>query len=212
MLGRLDEARAVLADFQAELAERGGKMTRLYSAYAAKRVELLSGNAAAAAAAGEEHYRLLEELGLPSYLPSVAAGVARAYCELGRLEDATAWASRAADLGASNDAYTQTVWRQVRARVLAHGGEHVEAERLAREAVAIADETDSLNVQGDAYADLAEVLEVGDRPGDAAEALAEALARYERKENLVMAERVRARLKELGSRSRHVGGVVLDKS
>ena len=48
--------------------------------------------------------------------------------------------------------------RQVEARVLARRGEHVEAERLAREAVALGDETDMLNAQGDAYADLAEVL------------------------------------------------------
>ena len=39
-----------------------------------------------------------------------------------------------------------------------HRGEHAEAERLAREAVAIAERTDALNCQGDALCDLAEVL------------------------------------------------------
>jgi hypothetical protein len=47
------------------------------------------------------------------------------------------------------------------------------------------------------YADLAEVLAIGGCPEGAAEALEQALARYERKENLVMAGRTRARLAEL---------------
>ena len=79
----------------------------------------------------------------------------------------------------------------------ARRGEHAEAERLAREAVAISDETDMLDAQGDAYADLGEVLLLAGKPDEAAAALEQALARYERKENIVMAERVRARLAEL---------------
>jgi predicted Zn-dependent protease len=63
--------------------------------------------------------------------------------------------------------------------------------------VAIGDGTDMLSDQGDAWADLAEVLALGGHPEGAVEALEQALARYERKENLVMAERVRARLAEL---------------
>ncbi|MGE5435119.1 MAG: hypothetical protein ACM3S3_10085, partial [Candidatus Doudnabacteria bacterium] len=58
---------------------------------------------------------------------------------------------------------------------------------------------DMLNAQADAYADLAEVLALGGSSEGAAEALEQALARYERKENIVMAERVRARLTGLRS-------------
>jgi tetratricopeptide (TPR) repeat protein len=81
--------------------------------------------------------------------------------------------------------------------VLARQGEHTEAERLAREAVAISEETDFLEVQGNAYADFAEVLLLADRPDEATSALKQALDRYERKENLVMAERTRDRLAAL---------------
>ena len=81
--------------------------------------------------------------------------------------------------------------------MLARRGEHAEAERLAREAIEINDATDMLNEQAGAYADLAEVLALGGSSEGAAEALKQALARYERKENVVMAERVRARLAEL---------------
>ena len=58
---------------------------------------------------------------------------------------------------------TQMLWRQVQALVHAHRGEHAEAERLAREAVAIAERTDALNSQGDALCDLAEVLAAAGR-------------------------------------------------
>ena len=60
-----------------------------------------------------------------------------------------------------------------------------------------ADGTDRLDPQGDAYADLAEVLLLVGKVDDAAAALEQALGRYERKENLVSAERMRTRLREL---------------
>lgn len=56
-----------------------------------------------------------------------------------------------------------------------------------------------LDDQAGAYADLAEVLALAGRAEEAAEVLEQALARYERKENLVMAERVRTRLRELAA-------------
>jgi len=81
--------------------------------------------------------------------------------------------------------------------VLARRGEHAEAERLAREAVAICDETDMLDQQGDAYADLAEVLSLADKTDEAAVALEQALDRYERKGNVVSTRNAQTRLAEL---------------
>ena len=62
---------------------------------------------------------------------------------------------------------------------------------------AICDETEMLDAQGDVYADLGEVLVLAGRAEEAAEALGEALARYERKGNVVMAARTRERLRAL---------------
>jgi tetratricopeptide (TPR) repeat protein len=101
-------------------------------------------------------------------------------------------------LGASDDVMTQLLWRQAKALVVASRGEHAEGERLAREAIAIGDRTQSPNEQAQAYYDLAEVLRLAGRPDGAADALRAALARYERKENLPMAESTRQRLRELG--------------
>jgi hypothetical protein len=72
------------------------------------------------------------------------------------------------------------------------------ATRAAREAVAVAENTDWLDGQGDAYADLAEVLTLASKPDEAGAALEQALARYRRKGNLVSAHRTKTRLAELG--------------
>ena len=165
MLGRFDEARTILAETRAELAERGaGVLLANITAFESVWVELWAGDPTAAAEFGAEGWRLYEELGEQSFLPTAAGHLARALYALDRLDEADAWAGRAAELGASDDAWTQMLWRQVRAKVLARRGEHAEAELLAREAVAICDETDMLNAQGDAYADLAEVLMLAGRP------------------------------------------------
>jgi class 3 adenylate cyclase/tetratricopeptide (TPR) repeat protein len=195
MLGRFDEGRAMLAETRTELAERGGGIRlAVTTGIESVEFELLAGDPTVAAELGAEGCRLLEELGDKSFLSTAAASLACALFACDRLEEADTWAGRAAELGASEDAATQRLWRQARAKVQARRGEYAEAERIAREAVAIGDGTDDLNGQGDACADLAEVLALGGRSDEAAAAFEQALARYVRKGNLVSAQRVRARI------------------
>ena len=198
MLGRFDEARPILASTRAELAERGGGIrlgvtTGIESVY----FELLAGDPAAAAELGAEGCRMLEELGDKSFRSTAAGRLAQALYALDRLAEADASAVQAAELGASEDAFTQMLWRQVRAKVLARGGEHAEAERIAREAVAIGQTTDDLDGQGDARADLATVLELAGGREESAAELERALELFERKGNSISAERTRARLASL---------------
>ena len=110
--------------------------------------------------------------------------------------------SSAATRETGQDVSAQALWRQVQALVHASRGQHVEAETLAREAVAIMDRTDALNIQGDALCDLAEVLNAAGRNNEAAATLSQALDRYERKNNLAMTAQVRDRLAELEDRER----------
>jgi ATP/maltotriose-dependent transcriptional regulator MalT len=195
MAGRFDEARALLAEVRAELAERGGKLLlACITASDCADIELLAGNAAAAAVFGAEGCRQLEELGDRGFLSTATAIRAQALYALDRLDEADVSAGRALQLGASDDAETQIGSRQVRAKVLARRGEFAEAERLAHEAVAIAARTDQLNAQGDANADLAEVLLLTGKPDEAAAVLEQALEHYERKGNLVSTQRAQTRL------------------
>lgn len=62
------------------------------------------------------------------------------------------------------------------------------------EAVSVVEQTDMLHDLALAYADLREVLEVAGRPDDAAEAFEQSLVRFEEKESLAGAARVRQRL------------------
>jgi tetratricopeptide (TPR) repeat protein len=160
-------------------------------------VELLAGDPGSAVELGMAACHHLETMEDQSIFSTVAGFLGQALYALGRLEEADAWARRAAEMGASDDLLTQHLWRRVRAKVLARRSEHAEAERLALEAVAISEKTDQLLVQGDVYADLAEVLLLAGKPAEAAAALEQALERYERKGNLVSAQRAQTRLAEL---------------
>jgi class 3 adenylate cyclase/tetratricopeptide (TPR) repeat protein len=198
MLGHFDEARTILADSRAAQAERGGGIQLgLTTGMASVDVELLADDPAAAVEFGAEGCRLLDELGAKGFQSTAAGMLAQALYALDRLEEADAWAGRAAELGSSDDAITQMLWRQVRSKVVARRGEHAESEHLAREAVAICDETDMLDAQGAVYADLAEVFLLAGKPDEATASLEQAIERYERKGNLVSTARAQARLAEL---------------
>ena len=106
----------------------------------------------------------------------------------------TSWWSASGGWARATTARQGAGWRQAKAVLLARRGHHAEAEEHVRAAVAIAETTDLLNNRADAYADLAEVLALGGKADEATEALEQALERYERKENLVMARRTRDRL------------------
>jgi class 3 adenylate cyclase/tetratricopeptide (TPR) repeat protein len=140
---------------------------------------------------------LLEEVDQRFYLSSVGPMLGRELCALGRHAEAERYARLTRKLEVRQNVLGEATWRQVQALVQAHRGEHAEAEALAREAVGIAERTDGLNYQGDAFCDLAEVLSAAGRTHEAAEALEQALERYERKKNLAMAAQVRPRLETL---------------
>jgi class 3 adenylate cyclase/tetratricopeptide (TPR) repeat protein len=197
-IGRFDEARAIAAEARAQQAERGGGVLLAnLTAFESVWIELLAGDPTAAAAFGAEGCRLHEELGEQQFLAAAGAGLAQALYALDRLEEADAWAGRAAELGAGGEIWMQMLWRQVRGKVLARRSEHAEAQRLAHEAVAIGDDSELLDAQGHAYADLAEVLQLAGHTDEAAAALEKAVERWTRKENRVMAQRAQARLAEL---------------
>jgi tetratricopeptide (TPR) repeat protein len=195
MLGCFDEARAILTEARADLTERGGRqLLAAITGFTSASVEECAGDHAAAAAYAATGIRLFEEVGDQSRQSTVAGFMAQALYALDRLDEADASAGYAARLGASDDTTTQVLWRQVKAKVLARRGRHAEAEPLAHEAVAIGEGTDMLNLQGDAYADLAAVLLLAGKPDEARAALEQALDRYERKGNLVMTRRTHDRL------------------
>jgi len=116
----------------------------------------------------------------------------RCLCQLGRFDEAAPHAAFARHVDPD-----EWSWRVVQARVHAYRGEHAEAERLAREGIAICEQTDQLTWQGDVWWQLAELLLAAGKIEDAVDAFEEALTRYERKKNLAMVAQVQPRLSAL---------------
>jgi tetratricopeptide (TPR) repeat protein len=195
MLDRGEEARALAEEAYARLPEQDDSH---WSAWMLAEVSSLAGD-------HEDESRRLRELcewiaaaEQRAYLAYYVARLARSLWSLGRVDEAEQVAERARALEAQDPASRpEYVWRQVLARIYAYRGQPVEAERLAREAVARSGLTDSLNDQCLALWDLAEVLAAAERFEEADAALEQALERCLRKKNLALARQVRERLAEL---------------
>ncbi len=191
MLGRPDEARALLDAAADRAAELGRSRARMTIAMRRFEVAKLEGVWAEAEEAAREACVIAENAELGNYL-WYASMHAQALVELGRPSEAIAALDRAEELAPSDEPDPQVLSRVARALALASVGSYADAERLAREAVARADETDRLLLRGDAHLALAQVqAAAGMNPRPAVE---QALALFERKGNLVMAGRARARL------------------
>ena len=197
MLGRFDEAWAVALPTAERMRELNGDDT---GDFALGEIAICAGDHEAAVHWFRRSCTALEQRGHPALLSTYAPKLGRSLCELGRYDEAEPLAELGRELGDERDYVTQMYWRQVKALVLAHRGEHREAERLARESVQVTEGTDGLNDQGDAYYYLARVLAEAGRSDDAAEALEQALDRYERKKNLAMVAQVKPKLEELRAR------------
>jgi len=161
------------------------------------RIAATTGDHEAAAVHLRRACDMFEARGQLGFLATFASILGRSLCILGRHDEAEPLARLGRELADEQDWLAQALWRQVQALVDAHRGQHTQAEQLAREAVASSECTDSLDGQGDALCDLAEVLHAAGRADEAEAALAQALERYERKHNLAQAAQVRDRLAEL---------------
>jgi class 3 adenylate cyclase/tetratricopeptide (TPR) repeat protein len=197
MQGRTKDARGLIAGHQARLEELGATVGLALGCAFASRIEILAGDWVAAERWAREGCELLERMGSLSWLSTAAGELARVLCELGRYDEADDWSRRSEELGASDDIATQIAWRQARAMVLAHRGDVTGAERLAREALVISEQTDHVVASADVRMDLAEILALDGRAIEAAAEVETAHALYERKGDLVMAHRASDRLAEL---------------
>ncbi len=154
--------------------------------------ELLAGNAAAAERELRWGVDTLREIGEFAWLPTVAGILAEAVSAQGRDEEAEEVVTMGEETAGSDDAYSQGLLRSVRAKSLARRGQVEEAERLAREAVAVAEPTDFLFLQSLARTSLGEVLQLAGREEEAEAVLAEAVDLAEQKGYVVGAGRGRA--------------------
>jgi class 3 adenylate cyclase len=194
MRGEFETSRALLADGNAILEELGRALSVAVSHHEAT-VNLLAGRPEEAVEPLRKACEALLEIGETAILASTAALLATAAYALDDLDEADRWCTASEDATAEDDLAAQIQWRGVRAKVTARRGGPERAIELAREAVGIAERTDFVTIHADACVDLAETLELAGRSDEAAEASHRALDLYERKGNLVSAERARSRLR-----------------
>lgn len=193
MRGHFDPARMLIAEARGLLEDLGlevwiGGPWSLFSGY----IEFLAGDDRAAEERLGAGYELLNQIGETGWLSGIAAMRAQALYALGRHDEAERFTVLAEEAADPNDAYSQLAFRYERARLLARRGEIDEGERLAREAVRIAEGTDFLHAHAEAVLRLAEVLRFAGRSEEAAATVAAAAELYERKGNVVAARRVRS--------------------
>jgi tetratricopeptide (TPR) repeat protein len=157
----------------------------------------LTDDPAVAEARLRETYDVLDEARRRGVLSTVATILAECLYRQGRWEEADEMLDVADEMGNEDDLYTQVRLRMGRALLLARRAIGNDAEALARDAVALAAETEFVDLRGDSLLALGEVLRLDGRPGEAAEAMREALALWEAKGNVAYAGRARALLAAL---------------
>ncbi|HJU37291.1 MAG TPA: adenylate/guanylate cyclase domain-containing protein [Gaiellaceae bacterium] len=181
MRGNIGLARENYREAREKGKERGQLLLAASTTMEAAECELTAGDPQRAADIALEGVAELESLGELGWLSTVAGHAAEALHRLGRDEDAWRMTERAEAAGAPDDVITQLLVWQVRAKILARRGELQEAERLAREAVALSAPTDSLEVKANAECDLATVLAMSGKRDEALDALARADALFAEK-------------------------------
>jgi class 3 adenylate cyclase/tetratricopeptide (TPR) repeat protein len=196
LAGRFDEAREVVGDVTAEFVDRGALVPlALLKGLMVPEIEDWAGNPAAGVEAGEEGCMLLEEVGDKGWLSTASAQLAECYIGIGDLDRAYELTVRSKELGASDDMANEERWREARAKVLARRGDLDEAERLAREALAVAERMEHPNAW--AFMTLGDVMEHAGRTDEAAQWYERAQEAFEKKGMVALVEQVRRRLDPL---------------
>jgi tetratricopeptide (TPR) repeat protein len=181
MRGRFAEAREHFARGIAILEELGIKLRVVTRQHLFADIELLADNPAAAERAMRWAYDREVEMGEKRDIPGTARRLADALYRQGRYEETAHWI----EIGGG---------RGIAALLAARRGDFEQAERLARESVAMTERGQNLNARGTALTHLAEVLSMARRSGEAVLALNEAIQLYERKGNLVSAQKAQTLL------------------
>jgi tetratricopeptide (TPR) repeat protein len=195
MAGRFEEANAAFDRCRQLIHELGDPVRAKISTQVDGEALRLEGRSEDAERLFRSMIDTLDAMGETGFNSTSCALLAHTLCDQGRFDEAEAFVERSRELAAEDDFASQASWRMAQARVLADRGEVEDALRLADEAVAINVQTDYLSWQGDGLEVKGMVLETAGRDDDARGAYEESLDRFERKGNVVAADRVRERMR-----------------
>jgi tetratricopeptide (TPR) repeat protein len=198
MQGKADDARDLYGRSFAALDELGLTVQlaslRMYAGMA----ELISGDPVRAENVLRLGYDVLERIGELSYFSTTAAFLSQAVYEQDRYDEAEQMTVASEQAASPDDLGSQVILRGTRAKVRARRGEQ-SAIGLAEEGVRLAERTDSVQMQAQAFADLGEALGFLERPVEARRALESAICLYEEKGNVSSSSRTRRRIGALAT-------------
>jgi tetratricopeptide (TPR) repeat protein len=195
MVGRFEDAWRYVERDRAILRDLGLRILASSSALIAGQVGLLAGEPQRAESELRQGYDTLAEIGDHNGLATIAACLAEALLAQGRDKDALAMAATGREYAAPEDIPAQIGWRGPTATALARHGQQEESERLAREAVELAEKTDFLDLHASVMLNLADVLRLGGNASEAAGTARAAAALYASKGNLVALARAQTAAK-----------------
>ncbi|OFW72477.1 MAG: hypothetical protein A2Y55_10035, partial [Actinobacteria bacterium RBG_16_68_12] len=192
MRGDFAQARELIARAGRMRDELGANVIVPLTSLQSSRVETLEGDLEAAERDLRRDYEKLSAIGDKYLLPLVAALLVRAVCDQDRYWELQDLLTSAEGIADQDDVETNAILGCVRGRLLASEGDLVAAEQVVRETVDMLRGIEAPDLRGDCLVTLAGILAQASRPGEARAAFEEALELYERKGNLVSAERARA--------------------
>jgi tetratricopeptide (TPR) repeat protein len=184
MEGRFAEARQLYANSIAVYQEFGLRFRRAARAIVGAQIEVFAGDLAAAEEELRTGYSMLDEMGESGVRSTLASLLADVIALRGNDGEAERFVEITRATAAELDVMPQVLWRRALARTTVRRGDAMEAERLAREAVALADATDSLDLRAGTLVALAAVLGDAGRSEDASASVDGARALYELKGNV----------------------------
>jgi class 3 adenylate cyclase/tetratricopeptide (TPR) repeat protein len=197
MLGHFDRARELSEAAQQILLDLGRTLAVALVRADAGTVELLAGDTAAAARWLRSACETMQEIGERGNLSTYSALLADALADQGLDDDADGYARLSEETAIREDLLSQVLWRNARARLLRREPALEDAEALAKEAVALAADTDDLNLLGYALSSLGGVLASAGHEADASAAFKQAAQVFGRKGNVVSSGRVEAQARAL---------------
>ncbi len=206
MQGRVDEADELMARCRSVMDDAGE--WDWMATYPWGLGQLWRGDPVAAEATLRPGYAALKRLGEKTHFSSITEALAGAVALQGRYQEAEQFTRECEEASRANDVHSHIMWRAIRAEVLARQGSLEPAERLGREAVALAEGSDFLLGHANALTHLSAVVALAGRAEEAEQLREEAARIHDRKGNVVAAQKVRAgtgRVRPAADQARDVG-------
>jgi tetratricopeptide (TPR) repeat protein len=199
MQGRIADTRTVFDEYKRIVDDLGNAWATANAVFGEWQIEMLAGKPERAAAAARESLSIFEAMGAKNEGSTAATLLAVALAVQGRHDEAIRYADLAASWAAPDDIASQVGQLTARAHVLAARDDLPGALAAVREAVLSSEGSDDISQRGDALVDLATILMQAGQADQALTALHDAIALYDRKGNVVGAERAQAILRPLAA-------------